>query len=77
MMINFLIGVLWAIWKILEDASVFLLVGFLFAGMLAVLAPGALLTRLVATGKVTSVLWASILGAPLPLCSCAACCQPH
>jgi HflK protein len=70
MMINFLIGVLWAIWEILEDASVFLLVGFLFAGMLAVLVPGALLTRLVGTGKVKSVLWASILGAPLPLCSC-------
>jgi HflK protein len=70
MMINFLIHVLWAIWEILEDASVFLLVGFLFAGMLAVLVPGALLTRLVGTGKVKSVLWASILGAPLPLCSC-------
>jgi uncharacterized membrane protein YraQ (UPF0718 family) len=70
MMINFLIGVLWTIWEILEDASVFLLVGFLFAGMLAVLVPAALLTRLVGTGKVRSVLWASILGAPLPLCSC-------
>jgi HflK protein len=70
MMINFLIGVLWAIWEILEDASVFLLVGFLFAGMLAVLVPSALLTRLVGTGKVKSVLWASVLGAPLPLCSC-------
>jgi HflK protein len=69
-MINFLLDVLWAIWEILEDASVFLLVGFLFAGMLAVLVPGALLTRLVGTGKVKSVLWGSILGAPLPLCSC-------
>jgi HflK protein len=70
MMLNFLIGVLWAIWEILEDASVFLLVGFLVAGMLAVLVPGAWLTRFVGTGKVKSVLWASILGAPLPLCSC-------
>ncbi|HXW28222.1 MAG TPA: SO_0444 family Cu/Zn efflux transporter [Xanthobacteraceae bacterium] len=46
------------------------MVGFLFAGMLAVLVPGTLLTRLAGTGKVRSVLWASILGAPLPLCSC-------
>jgi uncharacterized membrane protein YraQ (UPF0718 family) len=69
-MINFSIGVLWAIWEIPEDASVFLLVGFLFAGMLAVLVPGSWLMRLVGTGKVKSVLWASILGAPLPLCSC-------
>ena len=69
-MIGFLIGVLWATWEILKDASVFLLVGFLFAGVLAVLVPGALLTRLLGTGKVKSVLWASMLGAPLPLCSC-------
>jgi HflK protein len=69
-MIDLLIDVLWATWEILKDASVFLLIGFLFAGMLAVLVPGALLTRLVGTGKVKSVLWASMLGAPLPLCSC-------
>ena len=69
-MIDFLIDVLWATWEILKDASVFLLIGFLFAGMLAVLVPGALLTRLVGTGKVKSVLWASVLGTPLPLCSC-------
>lgn len=69
-MIEFLIGVLSATWEILKDASVFLLIGFLFAGLLAVLVPGALLTRLVGTGRVKSVLWASLLGAPLPLCSC-------
>jgi HflK protein len=69
-MIGFLIGVLWAAWEILKEASVFLLVGFLFAGVLAVLVPAALLTRLLGTGKVKSVLWASMLGAPLPLCSC-------
>src|SRR5262249_41772561 len=36
----------------------------------AVLVPGQLLTRLVGTGKLKSVLWGSVLGAPLPLCSC-------
>lgn len=69
-MIGFLLGTLWATWEILEDASVFLLVGFLMAGVLAVLVPRRLLTRFVGTGKVKSVLWASVLGAPLPLCSC-------
>jgi uncharacterized membrane protein YraQ (UPF0718 family) len=59
-------------WEILKDASVLLLVGFLFAGMLAVLVHAALLSRLVETSKVKSVLWASTLGAPLPLCSCGA-----
>ena len=38
--------------------------------MLAVLVPRQLLTRLVGTGKLKSVLWGSVLGAPLPLCSC-------
>ena len=69
-MIGWLLDVSWVTWEILKDASVFLLVGFLFAGMLAVLIPAALLTRLVGSSKVKSVLWASTLGAPLPLCSC-------
>jgi HflK protein len=70
MMISFLFAVLREAWGILEDASVFLLFGFLLAGVLAVLVPGRLLTRLVGAGKVKSVLWGSVLGAPLPLCSC-------
>lgn len=69
-MISFLFAVLRETWGILEDASVFLLFGFLLAGVLAVLVPGRLLTRLIGTGKVRSVLWGSVLGAPLPLCSC-------
>jgi HflK protein len=69
-MTTFLLSVLRETWDILEDASVFLLFGFLLAGVLAVLVPGRLLTRLVGTGKIRSVLWGSVLGAPLPLCSC-------
>ena len=69
-MIDFLFSVLREIWGILEDASVFLLFGFLFAGVLAVLVPGGWLTRLVGTGKIKSVLWGSVVGAPIPLCSC-------
>ena len=69
-MIDFLLAVLQALWAILEEASVYLLVGFLLAGLLAVLMPRQLLTRLVGTGKFRSVLWGSVLGAPLPLCSC-------
>ena len=69
-MISFLFGVLLEIWGILEDASVFLLFGFLLAGMLGILVPGWLLTRLVGTGKIKSVLWGSVVGAPIPLCSC-------
>src|SRR5262245_30198229 len=69
-MIDFLLAVLQAFWAIMKEASVYLLVGFLLAGVLAVLVPRQLLTRLVGTGKLQSVLWGSVLGAPLPLCSC-------
>jgi HflK protein len=70
MMINFLLGVLGQTWEILEEASVFLLFGFLLAGILGILVPHRLLTRLVGTGKFKSVLWGSVVGAPIPLCSC-------
>jgi HflK protein len=69
-MINFLLNILQVLWQILEDASVYLLFGFLLAGVLAVLVPRGLLNRLVGTGKFRSVFWGSVLGAPLPLCSC-------
>ena len=69
-MVSFLFDVLRQTWGILEDASVFLLFGFLLAGMLGILVPGRLLTRLVGTGKIKSVLWGSVVGAPIPLCSC-------
>ena len=71
-MIGFLSGVFWEIWEILKEASIFLIFGFLLAGALAVLVPKGLFTRLVGTGRVKSVLWGSMIGAPLPLCSCSA-----
>jgi HflK protein len=69
-MIDFLLRVFWETWGILKEASVFLLFGFLLAGVLAVLVPQKLLSKLFNTGKIKSVLWASAIGAPLPLCSC-------
>src|SRR4249920_3053991 len=69
-MIDFLLQVLWQTWNILKQASIFLLFGFLLAGVLAVLVPEKALSKLFRTGKIKSVLWASAIGAPLPLCSC-------
>jgi HflK protein len=57
-------------WWILREASVFLLLGFVLGGVLAVLIPRQLILRLLGRGRVTSVLWASAIGVPLPLCSC-------
>jgi HflK protein len=69
-MVEFLILVLQEIWSILKEASIFLLFGFALAGVLAVLVPARTLMRFFGAGKVKSVLWASAIGAPLPLCSC-------
>src|SRR6185295_4555040 len=69
-MVDFLLGVLWETWNIFKQASIFLLFGFLLAGVLAVLVPEKALSKLFRTGKIKSVLWASAIGAPLPLCSC-------
>jgi HflK protein len=67
---EFLLQVLWQTWNIFKQASLFLLLGFLLAGVLAVVVPEQALARLFRKGKVRSVLWASAIGAPLPLCSC-------
>ena len=69
-MTEFFLRLLWETWNIFKQASVFLLFGFLIAGVLAVCVPEKLLSRLFRTGKVKSVLWAATIGAPLPLCSC-------
>jgi HflK protein len=70
MMIDFLVQVLWETWNITKQASIFLLFGFLVAGVLAVIVPEKALAKLFGAGKIKSVLWASTIGAPLPLCSC-------
>src|SRR5918996_5687403 len=69
-MVDFLVLVLQEIWYILKEASIFLLFGFALAGVLAVIVPARTLMRFFGTGKVRSVLWASAIGIPLPLCSC-------
>jgi HflK protein len=67
---EFLIRVAAETWSIMTEASVFLLFGFLLGGVLAVLVPQHLISRLLGRGKISSVLWASAIGVPLPLCSC-------
>jgi HflK protein len=67
---DFLLRATLEAWAILREASVFLLLGFVLAGVFAVLVPTALLKRFLGRGKIRSVLWASAVGTPLPLCSC-------
>jgi HflK protein len=67
---DFFLQVLIETWTILKEASVFLLLGFLLAGVFAVVVPRTALVRFLGTGSLKSVLWGAALGAPLPLCSC-------
>jgi HflK protein len=69
-MVDFLLRVALETWSILKEASLFLLFGFVLAGVLATVVPARLLSRLFGTGKVKSVLWGAAIGTPLPLCSC-------
>src|SRR5207253_8733031 len=54
---DFLLQVAGEAWSILREASFFLLLGFVLAGVFAVIVPARLLTRFLGRGKIRSVLW--------------------
>jgi uncharacterized membrane protein YraQ (UPF0718 family) len=57
-------------WQFLLEAAPWLLIGFLFAGLLKAFVPSHIIFRLVGKGNVKSILIATLVGIPLPLCSC-------
>lgn len=69
-MIDALADILRETWFVLLEASPWLVVGLLFAGLVKSFLPGDLLTRMIGKTGVGGVLKATVLGAPLPLCSC-------
>lgn len=58
------------LWQMLLDSGVWLVVGFALAGIVHVLVPRSVLARHLAGGGLGPVVKASLLGIPLPLCSC-------
>ncbi len=58
------------IFSIFNAMSFYLLLGFLFAGILHVLVPQQLFSKYLSKNNWTSVLYATLFGIPLPLCSC-------
>ncbi|HEY4788543.1 MAG TPA: permease, partial [Bacteroidales bacterium] len=56
--------------KILNEMSPFLLLGFLFAGLLHTLIPRDKIVHYLGAQNFRSVINAALLGIPLPLCSC-------
>ncbi len=62
----------WAVgtWGIILDAAPWLVGGFLLAGVIYVLVPFAKVTKHLGKPGLAGVLKATLVGAPLPLCSC-------
>lgn len=56
--------------QILNEMSPYLLLGFLFAGILKVIFPQKFIDKYLAKNNFSSVIYSSLLGIPLPLCSC-------
>ena len=63
---NFLLSFL----SVLNAMSPYLLLGFLIAGVLHVFVPKRFYAKYLSCDNKLSVLWAALLGIPLPLCSC-------
>lgn len=63
---NFLVSFL----TVLNAMSPYLLLGFLIAGVLHVFVPKRFYAKYLSRNNKLSVLWAALLGIPLPLCSC-------
>ena len=62
-----IIGILAASWAIFREASIYLLFGFLIAGLIRVYLQPASVAHYFRRGRIRSVLYASLLGIPIPL----------
>lgn len=58
------------IFSIFNEMSPYLLLGFLFAGILHAFVPQRLFSKYLSQNNWVSVLYATLFGIPLPLCSC-------
>ena len=59
-----------SLWMVTGEMSPYLLLGFLIAGVLHVFVPRRFYTRYLSKDNKWAVVWAALLGVPLPLCSC-------
>lgn len=56
--------------NLINEMSPYLLLGFFFAGLLHAFVPGVVYSRYLSGHGFRSVIYAAMLGVPLPLCSC-------
>src|SRR6056297_1976824 len=65
-----ILGILQECWEILVESAPYILFGFFAAGLIKALLPEEAVARHLGKSSLGSVLKASLLGIPLPLCSC-------
>jgi len=67
---DLIVKIIHEIWKMFLEMSPYLLLGFAFAGILHVLIPKEVVTNQIGKKSIISIIKATLLGVPLPLCSC-------
>ncbi len=67
---EFLLAIMKESWHLLLSSSIYILFGILVAGMLRAFLNPAFVAAHLGTGRFSSVIKASLLGIPIPLCSC-------
>ncbi|WP_319780540.1 SO_0444 family Cu/Zn efflux transporter [Maridesulfovibrio sp.] len=69
-MIDILFSIVRESWEVLLESAPFMLLGFFIAGLLKAFVGPEFISRNLGSGKISDVFKASILGVPIPLCSC-------
>lgn len=70
MLVDFITDFFSELWVLLLEMAPYLLLGFLFAGILKVFFPKRLIRKYIGKSNFRSVVNAALLGVPMPLCSC-------
>ena len=61
---------LYSFWQVSIEAAPYLLLGFIFAGIIKAFLNDAFITKHLGKSNISSVIKSSLFGIPLPLCSC-------
>ncbi|WP_320172674.1 SO_0444 family Cu/Zn efflux transporter [Maridesulfovibrio sp.] len=69
-MLDILLSIAQESWEVLLESAPFMLFGFFIAGLLKAFVGPKFISKNLGSGKTSDVLKASILGVPIPLCSC-------
>ena len=67
---NFIFSILTETWHLFLESSLYIIFGLIISGLLRTFLNPNSVARHLGRGKITSVIKASLLGIPIPLCSC-------